>query len=70
MSKTDPCYKCTRRKVTLDYNCHSHCPDYAKMVADNEKRKQYARKKVGEYESYLSNVINKRRRIRNEKNRH
>lgn len=50
MSKRNPCYGCERRKVTREYNCHSHCPDYiglkeeaaAKASAIKKKKRQEA----------------------------
>jgi len=29
MNSKDPCYQCPDRRVTEDYNCHSHCERYA-----------------------------------------
>lgn len=39
-----PCYKCENRKVTTEYNCHSHCDAYEdykkKLKTYNESNRQ------------------------------
>ena len=37
----DECKGCTKRKVTADYNCHSHCKAYIKrrLLAEFKYRK-------------------------------
>lgn len=32
-----PCYCCPNRKVSIDYNCHSHCEKYKEYRVLQEK---------------------------------
>jgi hypothetical protein len=51
--KKRPCYKCNRRRVTSDYNCHTDCPDYgADIRADRELDEQINRKRNEDYMMY------------------
>lgn len=43
-----PCLGCTRRKVTQDYNCHSHCPDFLGLKEEDLARAEVIRKKRAE----------------------
>jgi hypothetical protein len=40
-----PCLGCTRRKVTQDYNCHSHCPDFLGLKEEDLARAEVIRQK-------------------------
>lgn len=49
MSKENkPCYKCERRQVTSEYNCHSHCPDFLGLKEEDMARAEAIRKKKAE----------------------
>jgi hypothetical protein len=49
MSKENkPCYKCERRQVTSEYNCHSHCPDFLGLKEEDMARAEAIRKKRNE----------------------
>lgn len=49
MSKENkPCYKCERRQVTIEYNCHSHCPDFLGLKEEDMARAELIRKKKAE----------------------
>ena len=49
MGKNDkPCYKCPRRQVTREYNCHSHCPDFKKIKDEDMERAELIRQKRSE----------------------
>jgi hypothetical protein len=49
MSKENkPCYKCERRQVTSDYNCHSHCPEFKELKDEQTARSEAIRKKKAE----------------------
>jgi hypothetical protein len=65
--KNSPCFKCEKRKVTADYNCHTDCPDYA------EYRREIAEVKKKNDDSifvnYMITSIQRRRKKKNEKNR-
>lgn len=67
--KKCPCHNCTKRKVARDYNCHSHCPDYDDYVADRVKYNIYNNGNSIEYMNYRENIIRKRIKEKNEKNR-
>lgn len=62
-----PCLGCTRRKVTRDYNCHSHCPDFLGLKEENDARAEVIRKKKAE-ESMIDEVrfetMNKVKRVK------
>lgn len=62
-----PCLGCTRRKVTRDYNCHSHCPDFLGLKEENDARAEVIRKKKAE-EAMIDNVrfetMNKVKRVK------
>lgn len=38
--RNSPCYKCEKRKVTADYNCHTDCPDYAEYRREIDEMKK------------------------------
>lgn len=43
-----PCFGCTKRQVTRDYNCHSHCPDFLGLKEENMARAEVIRQKKAE----------------------
>lgn len=47
MSINAPCKDCPDRKVTEDYNCHSHCEGY---LLYKEKHEEYVREQQLEAE--------------------
>ena len=64
-----PCYKCPKRKVTKDYNCHSHCKEYQEFVEDRIKYHKYNNGNSAEYIAYARKIIEKKVKRKNEKNR-
>lgn len=48
IDKSVPCYRCERRCVTSDYNCHSDCPDYKEYADAIAERRDTIRKKRAE----------------------
>jgi hypothetical protein len=46
--ESKPCYKCERRHVTSEYNCHSHCPDFKELKDEQTARAEVIRKKKAE----------------------
>lgn len=52
-----PCLGCTRRKVTRDYNCHSHCPDYLGIKEEDMARAEIIRKKKAEDAEFVEMKI-------------
>lgn len=62
-----PCKDCTKRSVTVGYNCHSHCIDYDEYKAELAEKSKPERDDI--YASYINKAIYKRRKIKNEKNR-
>lgn len=40
-----PCLGCTKRQVTRDYNCHSHCPDFLGLKEEDAARAEVIRQK-------------------------
>lgn len=43
-----PCYMCVDRRVTSDYNCHSHCERYLGNKEKNDAKTEIIRKKKAE----------------------
>ena len=66
MLKDSPCWNCTRRKVTSDYNCHSDCLEYKKYKDELMSLPQDNRNEI--YAAYIANAIYKKRKKKNEKN--
>lgn len=65
--KNSPCYKCEKRKVTADYNCHTDCPDYAEYRREIDEAKKSKGENV--YVNYMINSVQRRKKKKNEKNR-
>lgn len=40
-----PCLGCTKRQVTRDYNCHSHCPDFLGLKEEDAARAEVIKQK-------------------------
>lgn len=43
-----PCYKCEKRCVTHEYNCHSHCPEFKKIKDMEQQKAEIIKKKRAE----------------------
>ena len=67
--KKAPCRNCPKRIVTSEYNCHSHCPEFDEYVEDRLKYRNYNNGNSADYMSYQSQIIQKRIKEKNEKNR-
>lgn len=67
--KKCPCHNCEKRVATKEYNCHSDCPEYADYLADRIKYNLYHNGSDIEYMNYRENIIRKRIKEKNEKNR-
>lgn len=66
--KKCPCHNCSKRKVTSDYNCHSHCSDFDEYVEDRAKYHTYNNGNNSDYMNYRKTMILKRKKKKNEKN--
>ena len=67
MIKDSPCYKCTNRKVTANYNCHVDCEEYLMYKSKLNDLPKKDREDV--YAAYINKAIYRRKKIKNEKNR-
>ena len=63
-----PCKDCAKRVATVEYNCHSHCKDYADWKAELERLKEY-NNQDDICADYFNKKMIKRRKEKNEKNR-
>lgn len=63
--RNSPCYKCEKRKVIADYNCHTDCPDYADYRREIDEFKKSKGENV--YVSYIINSMQRRRKKKNDK---
>lgn len=45
---TEPCHGCTERNVANGHNCHSDCPRYNRIRADQDKRNAITKKAKAE----------------------
>lgn len=49
----NPCYQCGDRKVTRDYNCHSHCKKY---LAWKQKKTEVKKRADADKESKVYQI--------------
>ncbi len=67
-----PCKKngvdCPKRKVTLDFNCHSNCKEFKKYEKENEKKRKEERRSKDTMHDYV--CIRTEKRIAEAKRRH
>ena len=42
------CFKCSEKRVTEDFNCHTNCERYARAVAINEENKRLIEKNLSQ----------------------
>lgn len=50
---TEPCHGCTERSVANGHNCHSDCPDYKEIRAEQDKRNAITKKAKAEIREVL-----------------
>jgi hypothetical protein len=64
-----PCKDCKRRKVTKDYNCHSHCKEYQEYIEDRNNYHRYNNGNNADYMDYVIKIAQRKIKRKNEKNR-
>lgn len=69
--ESDPCYGCERRVATTEYNCHSHCKEYAEYkqrLMDKSKAKREKRIEEGIVNDYVANAAMRSSRKKHKQN--
>ena len=49
-----PCKGCKDRKVSLDYNCHSHCKKFMEWKDKDQERKENEKKAQNSVPRYIN----------------
>lgn len=67
-----PCKKngidCPKRKVTLDFNCHSNCKEFKEYEKENERKRKRERKLKDTMHDYVCIRTEKRIQCMKKKN--
>jgi hypothetical protein len=66
--ESDPCYGCERRVVTTEYNCHSHCKEYAEYKQKLKDKSKAIREKRIEEGIITEYVVSSAARASHKKN--
>ena len=59
-----PCRDCPNRKVTADYNCHSHCKEYLLYREQQDKIIEQKIAKVYEDGYYVQSIRQRKKNLR------
>lgn len=65
--ESDPCYGCTKRVATKEYNCHSHCPEYLALKAEKATKAMVIKTNKGNEALFMNTRIRQMRKSTNKK---